>query len=228
MGLADVLLLADGRFPVGGHSHSGGIEAAMGDGRVTSIDDVEAFTIGRLHTTGLVEATLVAATVVRLTAPDATTDVLTTLDAEADGRVPSAPLRSASRRLGHQLTRAAGVCWPHPIVVALGGVHADGPHQPIALGAVAVAARVGALDAATLALHHALTTPAQAAIKIAGLDPFAIAALTARMAGIVDDLASRAYEFARGPLHELPCASAPLVEIAATTHDQKLHRLFAT
>jgi urease accessory protein len=227
--VANLLLLADGRFPIGGHAHSGGVEAAMSDGRVTAIDDVERFTVGRLHTIGLVEAALVAATVVQLQRAAAAIDVvLAALDAEADARMPSPPLRRASRRLGRQLTRVAGPCWPDPVVVALAGVHIDGPHQPIALGAVCVAAGLPALDAATLALHHAVSTPVQAAIKIAGLDPFAIAAMAARLAPVVDQLAARACSAADGDVRDLPCASAPLVEIAATTHDRALHRLFAT
>ena len=34
---AALLLLADGRFPAGGHVHSAGIEAAVGDGRVKNM-----------------------------------------------------------------------------------------------------------------------------------------------------------------------------------------------
>jgi urease accessory protein len=226
---ASLLLLADGRFPVGGHAHSGGIEAAMNDGRVRDVADVEAFTIGRLHTTGLVEAALAAATVVRLCAPGAVTElVLAELDAEADARIPSAPLRVASRRLGRQLTRVAGSCWPDPVLLALGSLDDDGPHQAVALGGVAVAAGVGPLDAALLSLHHAVTTPIQAAIKIAGLDPFALAAVTARLAPTIEALAAVAHTAAQGPLADLPCSSAPLIEIAATGHDRTPQRLFAT
>lgn len=227
--LASLLLLADGRFPVGGHAHSGGIEAAMADGRVRSVADVEAFTVGRLHTTGIVEAALAAATVVRLHSPGAPTAlVLTELDAEADARVPSPPLRAASRRLGRQLARVAGSCWPDPVVLALGSIDDDGPHQAVALGGVAVAAGVAAHDTALLALHHAATTPIQAAIKIAGLDPFALAAVTARLAPTIEVLAHVATAAASGPLAELPCSAAPLIEIAAVAHDRTSHRLFAT
>jgi urease accessory protein len=227
--LASVLLLADGRLPVGGHAHSGGIEAAIADGRVRDAAGVEAFTIGRLHTTGLVEAALVAATVRRLRAPGAIAlDVLAAVDAEADARIPSAPLRAASRRLGRQLTRLAGSCWPDAVIFALGEIDADGPHQPVALGGVAVAAGVSAFDAAAVALHHAATTPIQAATKIAGLDPSAMAAMTAGLGPTIEALAELAGVAAEGPLAELPCAAAPLIEIAATRHADTDGRLFAT
>ncbi|MDP9074601.1 MAG: urease accessory protein, partial [Actinomycetota bacterium] len=42
------LLLADGRFPGGGHAHSGGLEAAVADGSVADLAGLEAFLIGRL------------------------------------------------------------------------------------------------------------------------------------------------------------------------------------
>ncbi len=227
--LASVLLLADGRLPVGGPAHSGGIEAAIADGRVRDASGVEAFTIGRLHTTGLVEAALVAATVRRLHAPGAVAaDVLAAVDAEADARVPSAPLRAASRRLGRQLTRLAGSCWPDPVVVALGEIDVDGAHQPVAMGGVAVAAGVSAFDAAALALHHAAATPIQAATKIAGLDPLAMAAMIARLAPTIEALAEAASVAAEGPLADLPCAAAPMIEIAATRHADTDNRLFAT
>ncbi|MGW4109089.1 urease accessory protein UreF, partial [Streptomyces sp. NPDC004976] len=56
-----LLVLADGRFPAGGHAHSGGMEAAVASGRVRDTASLEAFCRGRLHTAGLVAAGLAAA-----------------------------------------------------------------------------------------------------------------------------------------------------------------------
>ncbi|MDP8970441.1 MAG: urease accessory protein, partial [Actinomycetota bacterium] len=50
------LLLADGRFPSGGHAHSLGLEAAVADGRVRDLDTLGAFAAGRLATAGLCDA----------------------------------------------------------------------------------------------------------------------------------------------------------------------------
>ncbi|WP_035925542.1 urease accessory UreF family protein [Pseudofrankia saprophytica] len=58
---AALLVLADGRLPAGGHAHSGGVEAAVVDGGVTGLDDLAAFLLGRLGTTGLVAASFAAA-----------------------------------------------------------------------------------------------------------------------------------------------------------------------
>ena len=41
MSRAALLLLADGRFPAGGHAHSGGVEAAVTHGAVHDTDSLE-------------------------------------------------------------------------------------------------------------------------------------------------------------------------------------------
>ncbi len=55
-----LLLLADGRFPAGGHAHSSGLETAVATGKVTNLSTLESFLLGRLHTTGLVAAAFAA------------------------------------------------------------------------------------------------------------------------------------------------------------------------
>ncbi|MCZ4125237.1 urease accessory protein UreF, partial [Streptomyces sp. H39-S7] len=49
---AALLMLADGRFPAGGHAHSGGGEAAVTAGLIHDPATLAAFCRGRLHTTG--------------------------------------------------------------------------------------------------------------------------------------------------------------------------------
>ncbi|MFD1660034.1 urease accessory protein UreF, partial [Streptomyces caeni] len=63
MSRAALLVLADGRFPAGGHAHSGGAEAAVRAGRITGAAGLREFCRGRLHTAGLVSASLAAAAV---------------------------------------------------------------------------------------------------------------------------------------------------------------------
>ncbi|MER7009549.1 urease accessory UreF family protein, partial [Dactylosporangium sp. NPDC000555] len=98
MDTTTLLLLADGRFPSGGHAHSSGLEAAVAAGRVTGIGELEAFLRGRLSTAGPVTAAFAAAT--RLAAATAAPlgDALARLDAELDARTASPALRLASRR----------------------------------------------------------------------------------------------------------------------------------
>ncbi|NEC44731.1 urease accessory protein UreF, partial [Streptomyces sp. SID8016] len=61
MSRAALLVLADGRFPAGGHAHSGGAEPAVAEGRVHDADSLADFCRGRLHTAGLTAAALAAA-----------------------------------------------------------------------------------------------------------------------------------------------------------------------
>ena len=226
-----VLLLADGRFPAGGHAHSAGVEAAVADGRVRDEATLEAFVRGRLSSTGLSEAALAAATVLRCGPPqpdDRMRPLLAELDAEAEARIPPPPLRAASRRLGRQLLRAACRCWPHPLLDAAAEAAPGGLHQPVALGAVGVAAGLSAEEVAALAVHHSITTPAQAAVRLLGLDPYAVAAITARLAADSNRVVAEALAAAAGPLAMLPARTGPLVDIAAIEHDGRDGRLFAT
>lgn len=211
------LLLADGRLPTGGHVHSAGVEAAVEDGRIVDVGSLGEYLLGRLHTAGLTEAALAAAVVLQPAA-------VALLDAEAEARITVPELRVVSRRLGRQLVRVAGRCWPDPVLATL----PDDPHQPVALGAVGVAAGLDALDTARVAIHHVIATPAQSALRLLGLDPFAVAALAASMAAEGDGVAVEAVLAAGGPIADLPARSGPVVEIAAATHASLPTRLFAS
>jgi urease accessory protein len=226
-----LMLLADGRFPAGGHAHSAGVEAAVADRRVVDDATLEAYVSSRVQSVGLAEAAMAAATVVRLTACPSSAQwrpALAELDAEAEARVMAEPLRAASRRLGRQLVRAAARCWPDSLLAEVVDLRPSGLHQPVALGAVAVVVGASAREAALLALHHAASTPAQAGVRLLGLDPFAVVALLARLASTLEALADTAVMAAVGPLAELPAGTGPLLEIAAVEHHGWDSRLFAT
>jgi urease accessory protein len=116
------------------------------------------------------------------------------------------------------------------VLVAATAVHADGLHQPVALGAVAVAAGLDGPAAARLAVHHAVSTPAQAAVRLLGLDPFGVAALTARLVvgTVATNVLDQAAQAAPGPLEDLPARNAPVLDIDAADHRRWDMRLFAT
>src|SRR6185312_15183722 len=83
---AALLLLADGRFPAGGHAHSGGVEAAVAAGGVHDLPTLESFLTGRAATVGAVAAAFCAATCARWPCDIPT---MTELDTEFDARTPS-------------------------------------------------------------------------------------------------------------------------------------------
>jgi urease accessory protein len=216
------LLLADGRFPSGGYAHSGGLEASVAAGRVGGLPALTAFLEGRLATTGLVTAALAAAA---CSGRHSWSD----LDAETDARIPSPALRQISRLQGRQLLRAARAIWDEPLP-ALAGASAtpQGPHAAVTIGAVACAAGLDLLDAARWAAYEAVITPAAAGIRLLSLDPFAVTTLVAQLCEQIEQVAVRAAEAAGGPLGELPCAAAPMLDIAAEHHISAEVRLFAS
>ncbi|GAA2909702.1 urease accessory UreF family protein [Streptomyces thioluteus] len=222
--LAPLLVLADGRFPAGGHAHSGGAEAAVDAGRIRDAASLEAFCRGRLHTTGLTAAALAAAAA-------AGYDPLL-LDEAADARTPSAVLRASARRLGRQMMRAARAAWPCAALDTLAAARPRGAHQPIVLGVAARAAGLGPSDAAYAVAYEAVSGPVTAVVRLVGLDPFEATGVLARLGSDVDGVAAGAAEAAARALVEgvgvLPAASGPLLDVMAEGHAAWPVRLFAS
>ena len=244
------LLLSDSRFPAGGHAHSGGVEPAVTAGTVTDLASLEAFLRGRMRTAGLVAAGIAAAACARSAGerhsragkpgpgnwdqrlvPHDGFDFWGELDAEADARTPSPAQRAASRRQGRALLRAARVAWPDDR--GLGGLSdfaagsgAGGAHHAVVLGAAAAAAGCDAAEAARIAAYQSVAGPASGAVRLLALDPMQASAVLARLAGDVGRIAERAAAAADGPLAELPCPSAPALDLLAEAHIRAEVRLF--
>jgi urease accessory protein len=210
------LLLADGRFPGGGHAHSGGLEAAVAEGVVGDLGTVCDFLRGRLVTTGEVDAWLAAAACAGVASE-------AELDAEADARMPSPAMRRASRALGRGLRRAASRTWP---LVATG----ESQHYPVVLGAVARTAGLAPDDAAALAVHSLLAGSASAAVRLLPIDAadaMSVVALLAPLAASVAHTGAAAASPERS-LIDGPAWSAPLNELRAEDHARWEVRLFAS
>lgn len=224
MNRAALLILADGRFPAGGHAHSGGAEPAVAAGRITDAGTLEEFCRGRLHTAGLVAAALAAAAA-------AGHDPLV-LDRAADARTPVAALRDTARKLGRQMMRAARATWPSAELDALAAARPRGAHQPVVLGVAARSAGLEPLDAAYVAVYEAVSGPASATVRLLSLDPFDATAVLARLASELDLVAAAATEAAQrvpgAGVDALPAASAPLLDISAQQHATRPARLFAS
>lgn len=224
MSRAALLVLADGRFPAGGHAHSGGAEAAVKAGRITGAASLEEFCRGRLYTAGRVAAALAAAAALGVDPVE--------LDAAADARTPSPALRVAARKLGRQLMRAARATWPSDELDALAREFPKGAHQPVVLGLAGRAAGLGPLDAAYCAVYESVSGPASATVRLLSLDPFDATGVLARLAPELDRVADEAVEAGRRVVDEgvdaLLAASAPLLEIAAEVHAAWPVRLFAS
>ncbi|SNQ46424.1 Urease accessory protein UreF [Frankia canadensis] len=218
---ATLLVLADGRMPTGGHAHSGGVEAAVVEGSLADVSDLERFLLGRLHTAGVVAAAFAAATCLALAGDTGADPGIAELDAELDARTPSPAARAASRAQGRTLLRTGRAAWPVPP-----GPRA--PHHPIALGMVCAGAGLAPADAALTAAHLTVTGPSTAATRLLGLDPIAVTAVTARLAGDVAGVA-RAGERAAGlPPRDLPAHTGIRLEHLAERHRLASPRMFTS
>jgi urease accessory protein len=242
-----LLLLLDTRAPAGAHHHSGQMEAAVGTGLVACLSDLEDFCQTRLRTSARVTAAFAAAACrlqadfperTPLLAPAASLDPRTDadpwpppspwpppdpwaeLDAEFDARTPSEAMRAASRQLGGglvRLLRSLHLPWAH------GGTN---PHHPLVLGAGIHLAGGSPELAARAAALSACAGPASAAVRLLGLDPFAVQAMLARLAPGIDECARRAD--AAGPPSSLPADGAPALDLLADFHLTSEVRLFAS
>ena len=240
-----MMVLADGRFPSGGHAHSNGYEAALRSGSPSSRPGLDRYIQARLATSGVADGVLVAAVVERLrrsgSEPDRVID-WEDVDAEVDARLLGPALRARSRSLGRQWLRAGRRLWPNPHLDRLadgrfgvaptngtpgGGVAAgDGPHEVVAFGVVAWSAGLDPLRAVMVHLHHLVSGMTTAAIRLKGLDPYELQAVQLAMVPVIEELAVRAESMADQPLAELPAPTGPRFEILSEAHAGWDDRLF--
>jgi urease accessory protein len=223
-----LLLLLDSRSPAGGHNHSGGMEAAVMHGLVRDVGDVEQFCRTRLQTGAFVAAGFAAAACAAWSTSAADGPWLT-LDREYGARTPSEAQRAASRALGRGLLRLLRAVVPAGDFAALSPAAGVAPHHPLVLGAGIAACGGGPHLAARAAALSACTSAASAGVRLLGLDPFAVQAALARLAGDIDLVAARAADTAAvNPPAGLPADSAPALDLLADVHLTAEVRLFAS
>ena len=246
------LVLSDARFPGGGHAHSGGVEEAVARGLVGDVDGLAAFLDGRLRTAGLVAASFAAAAALSasrgLVVPESGSphpasrglvaresgsrceQAFRTLDVELDARTPSPAQRAASRAQGRATLRAARLAWPSPVLDALCTVDPR-PHHALLVGAVVGVDGGTPAAAAQCAGYLAVSGPASAAIRLLGLDPFAVNAVVVRLGGVLRGVVDEAVAAASGAPSTLPAPGAPVLDLMAQAHvhhHREQVRLFAS
>ncbi|EWC60305.1 Urease accessory protein UreF [Actinokineospora spheciospongiae] len=217
------LVLADSRYPGGGHVHSGGLEEAVSRGLVRGERELPGFLLGRLRTAGELAAVFAAAAALLPTD-------WAGLDAELDARTPSPAQRTASRAQGRGTMRAGVRAWPSPVLDALLSA-VPRPHHPITLGALTGVAGGSPADAAAVAGYLAVSGPASAAVRLLGLDPFAVNAMVADLSAELRTQATRAAATAALPAADLPAPGSPGLDLLAEAHarhHKEEVRLFAS
>jgi urease accessory protein len=236
-----LLLLLDSRAPAGAHHHSGGMEAAVRAGVVTGLADLEDFCRARLRTSARVSAAFAGAACLLAERPPvpAARDGFAQLewaqlqwallDTELQARMPSDAVRTASRQLGRGLVRLLRSVLPEAdLVTPFSRCAGPAPHHPLVLGTgVALAGGTPELAARAAALAGC-AGPASAAVRLLGLDPFAVQGLLARLAPAIDACAASAARAAGGPPEALPADAAPALDLLADFHLTAEVRLFAS
>jgi len=239
------MMLADSRFPGGGHVHSGGLEEAVARGLLRAESDLPAFLTGRLRTAGLLSAAFAAAAAAAAggtpgnradgrvargsvtVGPNAERkadggQLWVTLDAELDARTPSAAQRYASRAQGKAFARAASVMVVPSVDGGCGSTlravlaATPRPHHAIVLGVVSGSAP----EAARVAAYLAVSGPASAAVRLLGLDPLLVNAVVLGMARAIEEIAAEAAGCAAFPPAELPAPGAPGLDLLAEEHER--------
>lgn len=196
-------------------------------GRVNDLSSLVGFLQGRLATAGLVDAALAAATCHWAGGPVPEVP-WRQLVVEAEARQPSPALRAAWRVQGRALLRVGRVAWTGMVLDDLASAVPEGAPHPVVLGACAAAAGLRPGDAAGVMAHQSVAGPASAAVRLLGLDPIGVAGALAGLAAAIDVVAAEAAAVAPGRLAELPCRSAPLLELGAEDHAGWEVRLFAS
>lgn len=231
----NLLIAADGRFPAGGYAHSSGLEQAIERGRVNDEATLHRFLNGYLNTVGRTSASFAAAAceIWRRANPSDKLEryerdvAIAELTAEESARTPSKALRDASRAQGRAYLRAAAATWATAnlpkATIAPGGVHLSA-----AQGFVASAIDLPPRGAALISVYATATGPAAAAVKLLGLDPFAVNRVLVAVGDLMAELVYEAGDLAGCDATELPCRSAPLLETGAELHAVRQPRMFAS
>lgn len=210
-----LMLLADARLPVAGHTQSGTVEAALANGLTAA--DVPAYVRTRLGSVTLVEAgTAVVARHAALTGRE-----VAEVDAAWAARTPSAALRAASRGQGRALRHLVGRLWPDalPPADAL-----PTPSRATVLGSLAGHLGLGPRSLAHLVGYDDVQTVCAAVLKLAPVDP---AVTTMWVAEALADVASLADHVAdlTAP-DQIPAVGCPQIEVWAEAHAATSRRLF--
>lgn len=211
-----LMLLADARLPVAGHTQSGGLEPAVAAG----LRDVPGYLRTRLTTVTRVDAatSVVALHHLRQGLP------LAAVEQAWAARTPSAAMRRTSRAQAKALLRLARRLWPDAsaveVVAAL-----EAPSRPTVLAACGAVTGLPPASLARLVGYDDVQTVASAALKLLPLDPADVACwvydalpdverLAADVAGLLDP-------------EDIPAAGAPQLEAWAEAHARTTRRLFS-
>lgn len=208
-----LMLLADARLPVAGHTQSAGLEPAVAGGLGPA--DVPDYMATRLATVTRVEA---ATAVVALHCARQGGD-LAAVEAAWAARTPSAALRRSSRAQARALRPLVSRLWPDAPPVG------TSPSRSVVLACAAHACGLSARSLARLVGYDDLQTIASAALKLLPLDPATTTRWVYDALPLVDGLAEDVSSIVDPS--DIPASTAPRIEAWAEAHAATERRLFS-
>lgn len=209
--------LADSAFPSGGFAHSGGLEAAWQQGRVTP-ESLEAYLLTQLHQTASAIMPFVAAA---YREPQS----LAAFDADCDSRLNNHVANRASRAQGQAFLLAATRAFAMQELTDLGtqvrSARLVGHLAPI-FGAVCRALLLAEIPTLRLFLFLSLRGQVSAAVRLGLIGPLAGQGMQFRLSPHAESLVALA---ARTSVDDA-AQTAPLLDILQGAQDRLYSRLF--
>ncbi len=221
-----LLQLGDSALPVGGYSHSWGLEAAVDRGLVRDAPGLERWVQAWLeHAVAPFEGVIIADTC-RAAARGDWPRVLHANDLLRVGITPPT-LRHASRDMGEQLLAlASGWPWTSAAVAELRRAAGDdefgGWHHAVVFGTLAAAAGAGPVEAVAVFLHQAALGAVGAGVRSVPIGHTHGQQVVARLHDLIGDLAARSA--AADP--ETAGSFGPAYEVLCHAQAQLYTRLF--
>lgn len=204
-----MLLLGDGRLPIGGFTQSAGLEPALDAG--LAADLIPGLIDTRLRTATLVDAgTAVVARHLIDTTGDAGPAVLAW-----QARTPSDVVRDASIEVGRGYVR---------LLHRLGRAAPERPPRPVGLAALGVALGLSAETLVRLVCHDDVQSMCAAALKLVPLDPLETVEWALAVAPTVEDVVRATAELTDPD--DIPASTAPAAELWQHAHAHSPRRLF--
>jgi urease accessory protein len=213
-----LMLLADARLPVAGHTQSGGLEPAVADGLTAA--EVPLYLAARLRTVVRVEA---GCAVVALHCLKHELPLEPVVRAWA-ARTPSAALRRSSRAQARAFLRLAGRLWPDSGPVRAVAEPTGAPRS-VAIAAAAATAGLGPASLARLIGYDDVQTVAAAALKLLPLDPMTATGWVHDALPAVDEVALAVADLTSPAA--VPATGSPQTELWAEAHANTTRRLFS-
>ncbi len=216
-----MLLLADARLPVGGHTQSAGLEPAALSGM--PVASVPAYVEARLRTSTLVDAGSAVVALRSLRAGGGGAGGLWAAYGHWAARTPSQHQRAAADLAGRGYLRVLDRLAP-------GSAYAGSVRQlpsaarPFAMAALGAHLGLDARMLATAMVHDDVATITSAALKVYPLDPLEATEWTVAAGSVGAEIVDAVADLVDP--RQIPCPSAPLVEAWVDDHSRSNRRLF--